>query len=75
LFEGPDNKRTVGRFQRMAVEVMDKELIVAFMIDRVRCEADLGYFIENLTIYNGDTQRTSSDYIRGLLKGDRAGSA
>ncbi len=68
-FETIHSTIVAGKLHRLAVEVMKDELLVSFVIDRKRYEADLQYLVENLTINYGDTPGTDRRDVRGILKG------
>lgn len=64
------DKTISGRLQRLAVEHLHEELMVSFMVNRDRYEADLQYFVENTTIHYGNSGNTDQRDVRRILKGD-----
>ncbi|WP_371371655.1 hypothetical protein, partial [Salmonella sp. M307] len=57
-FETVKSEKIIGKVQKLAVNVHDKELMVVFQLRTTkvsRYEVDLQYFIENTEILYGDT--------------------
>jgi hypothetical protein len=67
-FETIDNKPVVGKLQRIAVEAVNGELMVAFQVDRLRYEFDLYYFTDHITILYGNTSSAGNRDVRGILR-------
>lgn len=66
-FDDLHNKPVVGKLQRIAVEVVNGELIVGFQVDRLRYEFDLYYFTDHITILYGNTPGTEHRDVRRIL--------
>jgi hypothetical protein len=71
-FETIDGKTIVDKLQRLAVNFINKEVMVTFMLGSKlqRFECDLQYFNENLEILYGDTYTGDRTNIRRLLEGN-----
>ncbi len=61
----------VLQFVSLSEDRQTGEAIVHFMLDRIRYQADLFYFIENTTIHYGDTYRGNRPDVRGLFQRNR----
>lgn len=67
-FDDLHNKPVVGMLQRIAVEVVNGELIVGFQVNKLRYEFDLYYFADHITILYSPTSQVTHRDIRQILQ-------
>lgn len=53
------DKKITGKMQRLSIDIQGSEVMVIFIIDRTRYEADIHYFFENIQRH-GNTNRSSN---------------
>ena len=67
------SKLIIGKLQRLAVNIENKEVLITFMLggkETTRHECDIKYFNENLEILYGDTYTGERRNIRRILEGN-----